>query len=96
MVAESSEPSPDRVSDVQETGGDASAEVPLPKLRETLASRFSLEELKTLCFDLNVEAENLPSERAGMARELVSYMRRYGRLSELVDYIRRKRPDIGV
>ena len=86
----------DRVSDVQGSGGDASVEVSLPKLRETLASRFSLEELKTLCFDLNVEAENLPPERAGMARELVSYMRRYDRLSDLVDYVRRKRPDVGL
>jgi len=90
------EPLPGRVSGVQDTGGDVSAQVPLPQLRETLASRFSLEELKTLCFDLSVEAENLPPDRAGMARELVSYMWRYSRLPELVDYIRHKRPDIGL
>jgi hypothetical protein len=84
------------ISDVQDTDGDASAKVSLPQLRETLAMRFSLEELKTMCFDLNVEAENLPPERAGMARELVSYMRRYDRLPELVDYVRRKRPDVGL
>jgi hypothetical protein len=29
-----------------------------------------------------------------MVRELISYMKRYNRLPELVDYIRRKRPDI--
>ena len=86
--------SSDRVSDVQDAGSDVSAQVSLPQLREMLASRFGLEELKTLCFDLNVEAENLPPDRAGMARELISYMKRYNRLPELVDYIRRKRPDI--
>jgi hypothetical protein len=86
--------SSDRVSGVQDAGSDVSAQVSLPQLRETLALRFGLEELKTLCFDLNVEAENLPPDRAGMARELISYMKRYNRLPELVDYIRRKRPDI--
>jgi len=94
MTTGLSESLPDHVSGVQDTGGDVSAQVSLPQLRETLASRFGLEELKTLCFDLNVEAENLPPDRAGMVRELISYMKRYNRLPELVDYIRRKRPDI--
>jgi hypothetical protein len=72
-------------------------EVPLElqiRLREILTERFSAGELDTLCFDLGVPAEDLPREKSGKARELVAYMKRYSRLPELVNHIRRNRPDI--
>jgi len=69
-------------------------EAMLPQLRQVLADRFGLEELRTLCFDLNVDADDLPQDKSGMARELVAYMKRRMRLADLVEYIRRKRPDI--
>lgn len=65
------------------------------QLRQTLTSRFDREELRTLCFDLGVDYEALPAEgKAGKARELVNYMERRERLADLVETIRRMRPDI--
>ncbi len=65
------------------------------QLRQTLTSRFDREELRTLCFDLGVDYEALPAEgKAGKARELVNYMERREQLAELVETIRRMRPDI--
>lgn len=66
-----------------------------PQLRQLLDSRFSLEELRTLCFDLDVEYENLPGEgKAAKARELIAHMQRHGRMPELVAAVRRARQDI--
>ncbi len=48
------------------------------QLRETLVTRFDLEELRTLCDNLDVDFENLPARgKAGKARELVRYMERH-------------------
>ncbi len=56
---------------------------------------FNLEELKTLCQDLEVIYENLPGEGLNAkAREIVAYFKRNGRLIDLVDYCRRNRPDV--
>ena len=67
----------------------------LSQLRETLDSRFDEEELRTLCFDLGVEYDDLPSRgRAGKARELVGYCARRDNLVELVRVAQKQRPDI--
>lgn len=67
----------------------------LARLRQILTERFSEDELRTLCFDLGVDYEVLPAEgKAGKARELVSYLERRKRLSELVKVGQRLRPDI--
>jgi formylglycine-generating enzyme required for sulfatase activity len=64
------------------------------KLRERITSCFDEEELRTLCFDLKVDYDDLRGEgRAGKARELVTYFERRGRISELVAYCRRVRPN---
>lgn len=53
-------------------------------LRNILEERFDLEELRTLCFDLDVDYDSLRGEgKAGKARELVLHMKRKGRLAEL-------------
>jgi hypothetical protein len=68
---------------------------PLSQLRQLLIKRFSDGELRTLCFDLGVEYEDLPgSGKADKARELVDYMERYERLADLVRVGRQSRPDV--
>jgi len=76
--------------------GSASATGWTPtQLREILASRFDLEELRTLCFDLGRDWDDLGGDTKGRkALELIGYMQRHDRLPELVAAIRRKRPDI--
>lgn len=58
------------------------------RLYQSLIDRFSKEELRTLCFDLGVEYEDLPGEgRAAKARELVAHLDRRDRLSELIQVV---------
>ncbi len=65
-------------------------------LYQALAFYFDLEELKSLCYDLGVEYENLPSEqtRLGRARELVRLLERQGRLSDLLVRAAALRPQV--
>jgi len=74
--------------------------LPLPEVsqfRELLVEHFGLEDLKALCEDLNVDYESLPGEgKAGKARELVAYLKRRDRLTQLGAAIRRTRPDIAI
>jgi hypothetical protein len=65
------------------------------RLRRTLAARFDMSELRVLCFDVGIDHENLPGEtKADIARELVAYCIRHGRISKLVETGRQLRPDI--
>jgi hypothetical protein len=67
----------------------------LTQLRQLLIKRFSDGELRTLCFDLGVECDDLPgSGRADKARELVTYMDQHDRLVDLVRVGRSSRPDV--
>jgi hypothetical protein len=67
----------------------------LTQLRLLLSKRFSDGELRTLCFDLGVEYEDLPGAgKADKARELVATMDRYDRLADLVRVGRRSRSDV--
>ena len=64
------------------------------QLHQFLVDHFSLEELKTLCFNLGVEYEDLGGEgRAGKARELVLLMKRQTRLSRLDELLLGARPE---
>ena len=64
-------------------------------LRHELDRRFDEQELRSLCFDLRVDYDNLPGEgKVNKARELVAYMARRGRLDDLAKVGRRLRPDI--
>jgi len=64
-------------------------------LRETLATRFSEGELRTLCFDLDVGYDGLPGDGTkDKARELVAHAERHARLPELATVGARLRPDI--
>ena len=48
-------------------------------LRKTLEYYFSIEEIRTLCFDMEISHENLTGEtKISLARELVDYCERHG------------------
>jgi DNA-binding NtrC family response regulator len=62
-------------------------------LRRILDERFDLEEVKDLCFDLEIEFDDL---RGGgkKAREVVAYCQRHDRLAELATRITTLRPGL--
>ena len=65
------------------------AELPYPaatlaRLHATLCRRHSLDSLRTLCFRLGLDFDDLPGEtKAGRARELILALERQGRVAEL-------------
>lgn len=72
-----------------------SQSVNLVRLRRLIASRFNDGELRTLCFDLGVDYEDLPGEgKSDKARELVSFLERRNRIPELVEMGKQQRSDI--
>jgi hypothetical protein len=65
------------------------------QLVDLLSDRFNEEELKSLCFQLAVDYENLPAVgKSNRARELIHYMDRRDRLSELLEEIKVLRPEL--
>lgn len=66
----------------------------LAEFRQNLARCFSREELRTLCFDLGIEHENLPDAKDSMARELVAHCERHQRILELTRKCRELRPSV--
>ncbi|RMD47959.1 MAG: SAVED domain-containing protein, partial [Candidatus Thermofonsia bacterium] len=65
----------------------------LVALRHTLRETFSLDELQTLCFTLNIPYEDLPGDsHTGKVEEIVGYMQRRQQLAALVAYGRQQRP----
>lgn len=67
----------------------------MSRLREQLIAHFDDEELRTLCFDLNVDYDSLPAlGKAGKTRELVATLDRANRLQELVELCAGLRPNV--
>ncbi len=65
------------------------------QLRENLGTYFNEDELFVLCHDLNVDCENFPDEgKARLVIDLIGYMARNGRLPELIEACRRRRPHV--
>ena len=64
------------------------------ELRQNLTERFNRDELRTLCFDLGIEHENLPEAKDSMARELVACCEQTGSISALVAKCKELRPDV--
>jgi LuxR family glucitol operon transcriptional activator len=61
-------------------------------LREFLAKRFSVEELKTLAFDLSVDYESFSHEtNEAFSREFIIYFERRGNLNRLLEEILKRR-----
>jgi hypothetical protein len=62
-------------------------------MRRHLAGHFSLDDLKDLASDLGIAYDELPHDtRGNLARELVAYCERLGKLDELQTRIREWRP----
>jgi formylglycine-generating enzyme required for sulfatase activity len=65
------------------------------KLRRNLVEHFNDSELRTLCFDLDVNYDALAGlGTVDKARELIAYLERRGRISELVETCQRLRPHV--
>lgn len=69
------------------------APIDLMSLLKNTTGSFSKEELHTIAFELRVDYENLPDAKDGFARELIVHLQRRKRLHELVEVLRRERPD---
>lgn len=68
---------------------------PLSEFANVIAEYFNLEELKSLCFKLGIEYDNL-GDNLGVkasARELVKYAKRYSLLDALVVACQEVRPN---
>jgi hypothetical protein len=67
----------------------------LTDLRKILIRHFNEGELRTLCFDLRIDYDDLPGRgKKDKARELVTYLDRRGRISELLEVIEQQRPNL--
>ncbi|MGD9100274.1 MAG: hypothetical protein PVF45_07315, partial [Anaerolineae bacterium] len=68
---------------------------PEANLLYLINEHFDIEEFQTLCYDLDVDYDNLRGEgKISKIRELLKLMGRHGRLEELVDAVRRRRPHL--
>lgn len=64
------------------------------QLREFLSERFSLDEMKTLCFDLGLDYEEFPhATKSEFSRELIVYFQRHNKMGCLVTEMIKARPD---
>jgi tetratricopeptide (TPR) repeat protein len=67
----------------------------LAQLRRNVAEHFNESELRTLCFDLEVDYDELPGRaKSEKAAELVAHLERRGRLPELVELGKQLRPKL--
>ena len=67
----------------------------LSTLRQLLVERFNDQELRDLCFELDVDYDSLPGDgKADKARELLLFLERRGRIQDLIETGTRIRPDI--
>jgi hypothetical protein len=64
-------------------------------LRQLLTQHFNLSELRTLCFDLSIDYENLDGKgKETKVLALIEYAERYGRMDDLVAECRVLRPHV--
>jgi hypothetical protein len=71
----------------------ASPQNVLIALRENLNAYYSESELRSLCWDLGIEYEDLGGgNKSVRVLELIGMMQRHGRLEQLVDLVRQQRP----
>jgi formylglycine-generating enzyme required for sulfatase activity len=85
----------DKASERRSISDSTSISIDRTHLRKLLTQHFSLDELKLLCTDLDIEYENLAGEgKEAKARDLVAYCDRHVRLVDLVQYIKAERPYI--
>ncbi len=65
-------------------------------LARKLINSFKIEELEQLCFELDIKYQNLPNRDilSSLAREIIGYLDRRQRLSDLIEYCQRERPHV--
>lgn len=66
-------------------------------MREAIAAHFNKDELRVLCHDIGINAEDLPHNESGVsvwALELVEYAQRTGRMSDLLGLCEKRRPNV--
>ncbi len=74
---------------------DSPTTAKLRKLRQVLNTYLNREELRTLCFDLGADYDNLPGEgKAGKARELIAHLEHRGRIPDLIRIGKQLYPDV--
>ncbi len=62
-------------------------------LRDQVNKHFNISEIRTLCFDLGIEFEDLgEKKKEGIVRELILHQKRNGKIDELIAYVLYKRP----
>ena len=69
----------------------------LAELRHQLITSFNLDEIKTLCFDIGVDYEEIAGSdatKSGLARSLIAYLLRRDKLPDLIAIVRLNRPDV--
>ena len=92
-------PPPKPGASVQDAGAtpqeEALEQECLTGLRRILDEHFNDGELRTLCFDLDVDYDDLPgTAKADKARELINYLKRRKDIPHLVRVGKQQRPDI--
>lgn len=67
----------------------------LTELYQLINHHFNLEEIRTLCFNLNVDYESVPGEeKSSQIREVLLALGRNGRLPELIALAQKQRPHV--
>lgn len=67
----------------------------LTQLRKLLIQHYSLDEFRTLCFDLGILYDNLGGDGlVGKVRELLLLIGRQHRFDEFLKHIQAERPDL--
>ena len=73
----------------------AKTAISLADLQQKMVEQFNLKELRDLCFDLGVDHEEMSSEvKKEFCRELIGYLKRRGRLAELISRVQELRPEL--
>lgn len=71
------------------------AEMDGAQLHQLISTHFDIEELRTLCFDMNIDYDTLRGEgKDAKARELIMQCRRNSRIAELVARLGALRPNV--
>ncbi len=73
----------------------SSEQVDTTKLHQQIIAHFSNDDLRTLCFNLDIDYESLPpGGKAAKARDLITHCQNHRRLDDLVTLVLQQRPAI--
>ena len=62
-----------------------------------LSTKFTLEELESVCWEIGIRFENLPAKTlSGKARQLVQKVSDLNVMTKLIAIVNRERPDAGI